>query len=157
GTSTIVAEGGNSMSGWSSVTFVQATAASSTIMAIGATGVDGGAGTVNFEYGATAGNATLIAEGGTVRGGIGGRVRFWDTADGGTARAEINSGATFDISLLSNAGMSIGSIEGGGTFFLGSKTLTVGGNGADTTVPGVISDGGVNGGTGGSLIKSGAG
>ena len=44
-----------------------------------------------------------------------------------------------------------------GTYFLGSKALTVGGNNLSTTVNGTISDGGASGGTGGSLIKVGTG
>jgi autotransporter-associated beta strand protein len=47
--------------------------------------------------------------------------------------------------------MTAGSIEGGGTFQLGSKQLTVGSNNLSTTVSGVIS------GTGGSLVKTGTG
>ena len=43
--------------------------------------------------------------------------------------------------------MTIGSIEGAGTFYLGSKELVVGGNGTTTTVSGTISNGGGNGGT----------
>ncbi|MBV8901230.1 MAG: autotransporter-associated beta strand repeat-containing protein, partial [Verrucomicrobia bacterium] len=53
--------------------------------------------------------------------------------------------------------MGIGSIEGNGDYFLGGKTLTVGGNDFSTTVSGVIQDGGVSGGTGGSLTKIGTG
>ena len=53
--------------------------------------------------------------------------------------------------------MGIGSIEGSGNYFLGSKTLTVGGNNAPTTVSGVIQDGGSFGGAGGSLTKVGTG
>ena len=37
------------------------------------------------------------------------------------------------------------------------RTLTVGGNGLSTTVSGVIADGGAYGGTGGALVKTGAG
>ena len=51
----------------------------------------------------------------------------------------------------------MGSIEGAGAYFLGSKQLTVGGNNLSTEVAGVIQDGGVNGGTGGSLVKTGSG
>ena len=47
--------------------------------------------------------------------------------------------------------------RGGGAYFLGSKQLTVGGNNLSTEVAGVIQDGGVNGGTGGSLVKTGSG
>jgi len=48
--------------------------------------------------------------------------------------------------------MTAGSIEGGGTFQLGSKQLTVGSNNLSTTVSGVITDTG-----GGSLVKTGTG
>ena len=54
-------------------------------------------------------------------------------------------------------GTTAGSIEGNGTFFLGSKNLTVGGNGLSTTFSGVISDGGFRDGAGGSLTKVGTG
>jgi autotransporter-associated beta strand protein len=56
------------------------------------------------------------------------------------------------MSGLIAAGMTAGSIEGQGTYFLGSKALTVGGNNLSTTVTGTISDGGASGGTGGSLV-----
>ena len=55
------------------------------------------------------------------------------------------------MSSLSTGGMMAGSIEGGGTFSLGSNQLTVGSNNLSTTVSGVIR------GTGGSLIKVGTG
>ena len=87
------------------------------------------------------------------------RNTLFDSSDGGTARAITNGNGSFDISGLTTAGMGIGSIEGSGNYFLGSKTLTVGGNNLSTTVSGVIQDGGVfgNGGTGGSLTKVGTG
>jgi fibronectin-binding autotransporter adhesin len=53
--------------------------------------------------------------------------------------------------------MTAGSIEGGGTYSPGSKSLTVGGNNRSTEVSGVIADGGFFGGTRGSLVKVGAG
>jgi autotransporter-associated beta strand protein len=53
--------------------------------------------------------------------------------------------------------MTAGSIEGAGTYNLGSKTLTVGSNNLSTSVSGQIADGGINGGTGGSLVKVGIG
>ena len=49
------------------------------------------------------------------------------------------------MSGLIAAGMTAGSIEGRGTYFLGSKALTVGGNNLSTTVSGTISDGGAFG------------
>ena len=63
----------------------------------------------------------------------------------------------FDISNLTSGGTTAGSIEGAGTYFLGSKTLTVGGNNLSTEVTGTIVDSGSGGGTGGSLIKVGTG
>ena len=47
--------------------------------------------------------------------------------------------------------MSVGSIEGSGTFTLGGNRLTVGGNNLSTSVSGVID------GSGGSLVRSAAG
>jgi autotransporter-associated beta strand protein len=76
-----------------------------------------------------------------------------ESSDGGTARAITNGNGSFDISGLTAVGMGIGSIEGTGNYFLGSKTLTVGSNNLSTTVSGVIQDGGFGGGAGGSLTK----
>ena len=67
----------------------------------------------------------------------------------------VSSGA--DMSGLIAPAMTAGSIEGQGTYFLGSNALIVGGNNMSTTVSGTISDGGASGGTGGSLVKVGAG
>ena len=104
----------------------------------------------------TAGNAAISNNGGT-GGGFGGETAFLDSSDGGTARAITNGNASFDISGLTTAGMKIGSIEGSGNYFLGGKTLTVGGNNLNTTVSGVIQDGGNSGGVGGALTKMGTG
>jgi autotransporter-associated beta strand protein len=76
---------------------------------------------------------------------------FQDSSDGGTARAITNGTGGFFISGLTTASMGIGSIEGSGNYFLGSKTLSVGGNNLSTTVSGVIQ------GAGGSLTKIGTG
>jgi autotransporter-associated beta strand protein len=56
------------------------------------------------------------------------------------------------MSSLSTGGMTAGSIEGAGTFSLGSNQLTVGSNNLSTEVSGVISGTG-----GGSLVKTGIG
>jgi fibronectin-binding autotransporter adhesin len=53
--------------------------------------------------------------------------------------------------------LTAGAIAGSGFFWLGSNTLTVGSANTDTTVSGVIQDGGAAGGTGGSLVKTGTG
>ncbi|MBB3021012.1 outer membrane autotransporter protein [Microvirga lupini] len=85
-----------------------------------------------------------------------GSIFFGEEASGGQARLITQSGLV-DISWLTSSGMSVGSIEGSGTYYISSKALTVGGNGLSTTVSGTIQDGGNRGGTGGSLIKVGAG
>jgi outer membrane autotransporter protein len=87
----------------------------------------------------------------------GGSVFFQDSSSGGQARFITNSGGVFDISDLAVSGMTAGSIEGAGTYFLGSKRLTIGGNNLSTEVTGTIADGGIAGGAGGSLVKEGSG
>ena len=82
---------------------------------------------------------------------------FKDQSTAGLAQLITNAGGVVDISGLTTAGMTAGSIEGAGTFFLGSKSLTVGANNFSTEVSGVIADGGASGGTGGSLTKVGSG
>jgi outer membrane autotransporter protein len=106
-------------------------------------------GFTEFFNASTAGSATITNEsGGTF---------FLDSSDGGTARAITNGNGVLDISGLTTPGITIGSIEGSGNYFLGSKMLIVGGNNLSTTVSGVVQDGGIMGGTGGSLIKVGTG
>ena len=87
----------------------------------------------------------------------GARIMFNDQSTGGSARIVNSTGGIVDISGLTTSGMSAGSIEGAGIFFLGSKTLAVGSNNLSTEVSGVISDGGASFGTGGSLVKVGTG
>ena len=88
----------------------------------------------------------------------GGFLGFRENATGGQAQVVTNAGGTVDISGLSaSSGMTAGSIEGAGSYNLGSKQLTVGSNNLSTTVSGVIADGGLMGGTGASLVKTGTG
>ncbi|WP_245301957.1 autotransporter outer membrane beta-barrel domain-containing protein [Bradyrhizobium sp. LTSP885] len=96
---------------------------------------------------------------------------FRDTSTAGNAAITNSSGPIFlngdpyfastDFSLSSGPGgnhkLSAGSIAGGGTFSLGQNELTVGNNNLSTTVSGVIADGGLGGGTAGSLVKVGTG
>jgi len=133
-----------------------------------------------FGNGGTAGNAIItINKGGSAAFGAmgqstadtatittnsaGGRTVFVGSSTGGQARFITNSGGIFDISGLGiggipSSGMTAGSIEGAGTFQLGSKALTVGLlNNLSTQVSGTITDGGFSGGTGGALIKVGTG
>jgi hypothetical protein len=95
-------------------------------------------GFTEFVNASTAGSATITNEsGGTF---------FLDSSDGGTARAITNGNGVLDISGLTTPGITIGSIEGSGNYFLGSKMLIVGGNNLSTTVSGVVQDGGIRGG-----------
>ena len=54
--------------------------------------------------------------------------------------SSIGAGAFFSIQALTSPGMTAGSIEGAGNFYLGSKQLTVGGNNLSTEVSGQILD-----------------
>lgn len=107
-------------------------------------------GTLTFTNLATADAAAITTNGG-------GKVLFLIDTTGANARFITNAGGTFDMSGLTNGGMTAGSIEGAGNYFLGGNAFTVGSNDLSTTVSGVISDGGASGGTGGSLIKVGNG
>jgi autotransporter-associated beta strand protein len=111
-----------------------------------------------FDGASTAGSATITNNGG---------LAFENTSTGGTARLINGAAGLIDLSLLTNAGLTAGSIEGGGSIFLGSKNLATGGNNLSTTFSGVISDCGPTGfdcgnvglgsTTGGSLTKVGTG
>jgi autotransporter-associated beta strand protein len=107
-------------------------------------------GILAFRDASTAGNATVITN-------IGGITLFLGSSTGGNAAFTTQAGGVFDMSSLIAAEMSAGSIAGAGTYVLGSKTLTVGGNNLSTTVDGTISDGGAALGMGGSLVKVGTG
>jgi autotransporter-associated beta strand protein len=80
-----------------------------------------------------------------------------DTATGGTARFINGMNGAIDLSSLTSASATAGSIEGAGFVTLGSKNLVVGGNNLSTAYFGVLEDGGPGGGVGGSLTKVGTG
>jgi autotransporter-associated beta strand protein len=130
------------------------TAGSSTVINNGGT-VEGAFGGRTFLL-SSAGSATLIANGGT-NGGRGGQIIFEGISTGGTSRIEVFGNGSLDISLHGAPGITIGSVEGDGNVFLGAQTLSVGSNNLNTTFSGVIQDGGIFGGVGGSLTKIGAG
>jgi hypothetical protein len=113
-------------------------------------GDNGFGGSTNFFAHTTAGDAFIVTSNFS-------SVTFSDSSTGGNAQFLVTTLGTFDMSGLTDGGMTAGSIAGGGTFFLGGNTLTVGGNNMSTTVDGFIDDGGASGGTGGSLIKVGTG
>jgi autotransporter-associated beta strand protein len=103
---------------------------------------------LTFQQNSTAGNAIINNNN---------QLTFFDTSTGGTARLINAAAGTVDMSFLSSAGMTMGSIEGAGTISLSSLNLAVGGNNLTTTFAGVLQDGGLSGGTGGSLTKVGTG
>jgi autotransporter-associated beta strand protein len=132
------------------------TAGSGTFTNNGGTVAGAFGGDTEFNDISTADFATLIANGGT-NGGQGGQIVFEGQSFGCTSRIEVFGNGNLDISPHSAPGVTIGSIEGDGNVFLGRNILTVGSNDMDTTFSGVIQDGGRNGGTGGSLTKTGTG
>jgi autotransporter-associated beta strand protein len=117
-------------------------------------GADGGF--TRFHFDSTAGAATLIANGGT-DGGQGGTIFFMGDSTGGTSLVEVFGNGSLDISAHNAGDVPVGSIEGDGNVFLGAKSLSVGSNNVSTMFSGVIQDGGINGGVGGSLTKTGTG
>ena len=134
------------------------------------TGTAGNATIINTESGATifynqstAGTATITNN--SVGNHAGGVLAFFSTSDGSTARVFNNIRGLVDISNATT-GTSIGSVEGEGNIYLGSKKLTLGNtNIASATIGGVISDCGPAGNNcvtgagsvGGSLLKVGSG
>lgn len=100
-----------------------------------------------FFSASSAGNATITNNG---------ELTFLDNSTAGTARLTNGTSGRIDLSYLST-GMTAGSIEGAGNIFLGSKNLAVGGNNLSTSFAGVLKDGGLNDGVGGSITKEGSG
>jgi autotransporter-associated beta strand protein len=84
-------------------------------------------------------------------------IHFVDASKGATAHVEVFGNGSLDISGHAAPGLTVGSIEGNGRIFLGSRKLTVGSNNLNTSFSGSIQDGGSNGGIGGSLAKTGTG
>ncbi|WP_084084388.1 autotransporter domain-containing protein [Cupriavidus sp. USMAA2-4] len=112
--------------------------------------VNQGQGATVFSAQASAGEARMTNE-------FQGSILLRDQASADTARIANKAGGRVDISGLTSAGTAIGALSGEGAVFLGSKTLTIGGLGHDSVLGGVIADGGEGQGTGGSLVKTGAG
>lgn len=106
-------------------------------------------GEVWFEGHSTAGSATVVS-----RRGAG--VYFDGSAQGDNSVFDQGVSSVFDISG-SASGVTVGSLSGGGTILLGGLNLGVESRGDNVTLSGVIADGGLSGGTGGSLTKLGSG
>lgn len=104
---------------------------------------------VAFQGSASAGSARLINQ-------SGGRLLFRSASNADGAIVVNNGGAQIDLSSRS-ADLGIGSLSGAGAVYLGDNALTLGALGMDDSIGGAIQDGGEGGGTGGSLIKAGAG
>ncbi len=105
---------------------------------------------------ADAANSHLVANGELATAG-GATIYFQANSSGGSCAVEVNGRGSLDISLRDAPGLTIGSLQGNGTVSLGSNNLAVGNGNQDATFLGVIQDGGINGGTGASLTKIGAG
>jgi autotransporter-associated beta strand protein len=118
------------------------------------TGAEGAA--MNFYEDSTAGAANITINGGT-NGGASGSLFFFDHSDGGTASIALLGGSQMDLGNRAQPGITIGSLEGDGTVFLGPKVLVIGSNNNSRTFAGVIRDGGLNQGAGGRLTKIGTG
>jgi autotransporter-associated beta strand protein/T5SS/PEP-CTERM-associated repeat protein len=105
---------------------------------------------ISFSDTSTANNATITTNGGAL-------TQFTSNSNGGNARFITNAGGIVDFSgtsgPLGDGRITAGSIEGAGTYRLGSNELTIGGNNLSTTLSGSIQDGGA----GGSLVKEGSG
>jgi autotransporter-associated beta strand protein len=150
--------GGPSKGGGLTRFWNNSTAANGTFTNNGGVGRDASGGSVSFYDASTAANATLIANGGQ-EGGHGAEIAFSSDSTGGTARVQVFGNGRLDISnrLPTSEGVTIGSIEGTGNVFLGAFNLTVGSNNLTTIFSGVIKDGGISQGSGGSLTKIGTG
>ena len=87
----------------------------------------------------------------------GGKIKFSDLTSGSSSIVgAADPTAVIDISGMA-IGLSLGTISGSGSLFLGGIQLTVGSRNEDSTFSGIIQDGGDSGGTGGSLVKLGTG
>lgn len=108
-------------------------------------------GRLYFGENASAGQAIIRTQ-------AGGQTVFYGSASGGTADLRVGIGGSLDISLLDTAGLSVGTLisDPGSVVALGSKTLTVGSTNQPMVTAG-LRDGGLSGGTGGSLSKVGTG
>jgi len=106
-------------------------------------------GVIRFSTQSTAGQADITNRNG-------GSTRFADNSTAMQASITNTAGGFTDISWH-NGGLAIGSVSGNGGVRLGGNSLTLGGLNRNDTIDGVVADGGVVGGTGGSLIKAGSG
>jgi autotransporter-associated beta strand protein len=105
---------------------------------------------------ASAANATIVATGGS-NGGKGGEVKFLRNGLGGTCRIELLGNSQLDMAPDRTRDLTIGSLEGQGTVFLGGHGVIIGSNNLSTTFSGPINDGQGGSTPPGSLSKIGTG
>ncbi len=132
------------------------TANNAMIINNGGTVDSAGGGITLFRNSSSAGNATIVANGG-VGNASGGYIGFFEDSSGGTSRIKLFGNGQLELSFHNAPGVTVGSIEGDGNAFLGAVNLSVGTNNLSTAFSGILQDGGANGGTGGSLTKTGTG
>jgi autotransporter-associated beta strand protein len=140
--------------GGSTQLLFSSTAANGTFVTTGGAVSGAQGGILQFLYTSTAANATLIANGG-VDVTAGGSIQLGSESDGGTARVEVFDNGNLDVSSHDAPGVTIGSLEGNGLVFLRADNLTIGSKALSTTLSGVVQDGGIGGGSGGSISKTG--
>ncbi|MBS0538759.1 MAG: autotransporter domain-containing protein [Proteobacteria bacterium] len=103
---------------------------------------------VQFTGSASTSGSNIIAN-------AGGKITFSDLSSASSSIVNASDPtAVIDISGMTT-NLSIGTVSGSGSLFLGGTELTVGGRNEDSAFSGVIQDGGDSGGTGGSLVKTG--
>jgi len=134
------------------------TAGNATITTTQSSSLNAPLASIFFRNSSTGGNASIFNNA---------QVFFIDHSTGGNASIVNGNPTAPNLAVVTDfsdssgpAGdhkLSAGSIAGGGTFYLGQNELTVGANNQSTTVSGVITDSGIAGGTGGSLVKVGTG
>lgn len=159
GNAVLTSQGGTISNGAGGIIlFVGNASAENATITTNGTAVEGAFGSIiEFFSSSTAGSATFILNGGTAAGISGARMELLNDSSGGSARLEVFGNATFDISLHNPAPITLGSIEGDGSIFLGAMLLEIGHNDLSTNFSGVIADGGQGGGVGGGLSKEGTG
>ncbi|HEY1771554.1 MAG TPA: autotransporter-associated beta strand repeat-containing protein [Chthoniobacterales bacterium] len=126
-----------------------ATADNATFVVNGGMGAGLAGASLTFDDTTTAAQANITANGG-VGGSEGGAIFFDKKSKGSNAGVTLNGNGELDISHHRGSGISIGSLTGEGSVFLGDNTLTIGGNNRSTAFSGIIQ------GTGG-VAKSGTG
>jgi len=133
-----------------------ASAGNATIVVEG--GANGGPGAyVVFDQGSTIGQATIMAMGASGEGN-GGLITIGKDSAGGDGRIMLFGNSKLDISFHHlSSGVTIGSLQGEGTVFLGANTLAIGSNNLSTTFTGKIRNGGSFGGNNGAFVKIGKG